>query len=137
MIVPVVTGDLDPDAVEDLIGLCVRYDQARHGCLAPDAPREGQPQAGQPQAGGVGTAGGAGTAEVLGRLEQQILGRVIQIVSGPGGLASFMRRTLLGRPLGGPSLPLDVGQTDDIPVHLRRLVALRDQGCQHPGGYFR
>jgi len=35
---------------------------------------------------------------------------------------------------GGPSLPLDVGQTDDIPVHLRRLVALRDQKCQHPGG---
>jgi hypothetical protein len=26
------------------------------------------------------------------------------------------------------------GQTDDIPVHLRRLVSLRDQGCQHPGG---
>jgi len=25
------------------------------------------------------------------------------------------------------SSPLDVGQTDDIPVHLRRLVALRDQ----------
>jgi hypothetical protein len=31
---------------------------------------------------------------------------------------------------------VDYGQTDDIPVHLRRLVALRDQGCQHPGGYF-
>ena len=45
-----------------------------------------------------------------------------------------MRRNLLGKPLAGPSLPLDVGQTDDIPVHLRRLVALRDQGCQHPGG---
>jgi hypothetical protein len=28
------------------------------------------------------------------------------------------------------------GQTDDIPAHLRRLVALRDQGCQIPGGYF-
>ena len=152
MIVPVVTGDLDPDAVEDLIALCVRYDQARrHGCAGPDArpqgpaplqaappqaaPPEAAPsEAGQPEAGGTGTAAGGGTAEVLGRLEQQILARVIQIVSGPGGLASFLRRNLLGKPLGGPSLPLDVGQTDDIPVHLRRLVSLRDQGCQHPGG---
>ncbi len=150
MIVPVVTGDLDPDAIEDLIGLCVRYDQARHAPQdghpqaavqdgQPDAI--GQPDASQPPAGGTGTGdgtpGGTASAEVLDELEQQILARVIQIISGPGGLASFMRRTLLGRPLGGPSLPLDVGQTDDIPVHLRRLVALRDQGCQHPGGYFR
>ena len=112
MIVPVVTGDLDPDAVEDLIALCVRYDHARR-----DVPQPGPEQ-----------------QETLGRLEQQILARVIQIVSGPGGLASFLRRNLLGKPLAGPSLPLDVGQTDEIPVHLRRLVALRDQGCQHPGG---
>ena len=71
---------------------------------------------------------------MLDELEQQILARVIQIISGPGGLASFLRRNLLGRPLAGPSLPLDVGQTDEIPVHLRRLVALRDQGCGYPGG---
>jgi hypothetical protein len=116
MIVPVVTGDLDPDAVEDLIGLCVQYDHVRQAAL-----QDGQPDA-------------AAAAQTLGRLEQQILARVIQIVSGPGGLASFMRRNLLGKPLAGPSLPLDVGQTDDIPVHLRRLVSLRDQGCQHPGG---
>jgi hypothetical protein len=69
-------------------------------------------------------------------LEHQILAAVIQIVSGPGGVASFLRRALLGKGLNGPSLPLDVGQTDDIPVHLRRLVALRDQGCGYPGGYF-
>ncbi len=56
------------------------------------------------------------------------------MVSGPGGAASFLRRNLLGKGLNGPSLPLDVGQTDDIPVHLRRLVALRDQTCQYPGG---
>jgi len=31
-------------------------------------------------------------------------------------------------------LPLELAQTDDIPVHLRRLVALRDQTCQYPGG---
>ncbi len=136
MIVPVVTGDIDPDAVEDLIALCVRYDQARHGRPAADARPQAaaQAQATPPEAGDGGIAGGGGQAQVLGRLEQQILARVIQIVSGPGGLASFMRRNLLGKSLGGPSLPLDVGQTDDIPVHLRRLVALRDQGCQHPGG---
>jgi hypothetical protein len=145
MIVPVVTGDIDPDAVEQLISLCVQYDRARHGCPGPDAPHASQPQADGAGSGsaddtstpdGTSTAAGAGSAETLGRLEQQILARVIQIISGPGGLASFLRRNLLGKPLGGPSLPLDVGQTDDIPVHLRRLVALRDQGCQHPGGYF-
>jgi hypothetical protein len=67
-------------------------------------------------------------------LEHQILGQVIQIVSGPAGIASFLRRHLLGKPLAGPSLPLDVGQTGEIPVHLRRLVTLRDQGCGFPGG---
>jgi hypothetical protein len=116
MIVPVVLGDIDPGAVEDLISLCVRYDQAHH-----DAPQEGQAEA-------------AASAQTLGLLEQQILAQVIQIVSGPGGLASFLRRNLLGKPLAGPSLPLDVGQTDEIPLHLRRLVSLRDQGCGFPGG---
>ena len=62
------------------------------------------------------------------------MGKVLQVVSGPGGVASFLRRQLLGKGLNGPSLPLDVGQTDDIPVHLRRLVALRDQHCQYAGG---
>ena len=101
MIVPVVTGDIDPEAVEDLIGLCVLYEHARR-----DTPPAGQPDA----------ADAAGTAEVLGRLEQQILGRVIQIISGPGGLASFLRRNLLGKPLGGPSLPLDVGRNRPLPA---------------------
>ncbi len=35
---------------------------------------------------------------------------VLQIVSGPGGVASFLRRNLMGKGLNGPSLPLDVGQ---------------------------
>ena len=65
-------------------------------------------------------------------MEQQILGKILQVVSGPGGAASFLRRHLLGKPLAGPSLPLDVGQTDDIPLHLRRLVALRDQTLPVP-----
>jgi hypothetical protein len=124
MVIPVVTGDLDPVAVETLIGLCVQYDQLRahvresaHGTAPPDDPDPEDT-----------------TAGILAMLEHQILASVIQVVSGPGGVASFLRRNLLGQGLGGPSLPLDVGQTDQIPAHLRRLVALRDQGCQHPGG---
>jgi len=116
MVVPVVTGDIDPGAVEDLIALCVQYHGTRAQAAAEDA------------------TGAAAIPEVLAMLEHQILGMIIQVVSGPGGVASFLRRNLLGKGLNGPSLPLDVGQTDDIPVHLRRLVALRDQTCQFPGG---
>jgi hypothetical protein len=143
MLIPVVTGDLDLAAVEVLIGLCVQYDRLRgHAGPGRDIAQAGA-GAGDgtaipagaddtPTAQDAGQAGWAG--QVLAMLEHQILAAVLQIVSGPGGVASFLRRNLLGKGLNGPSLPLDVGQTDDIPVHLRRLVALRDQGCQFPGG---
>jgi hypothetical protein len=128
MLIPVVTGDVDPGAVEELITLCVHYDRLRSngpdGAGAPAGADESATQAEQ----------AASVADVLSMLEHQILATVLQIVSGPGGVASFLRRNLMGKGLNGPSLPLDVGQTDDIPVHLRRLVALRDQTCQFPGG---
>jgi len=154
MIIPVVTGDIDPGAVEDLIALCVHYHQLR--TQAPpadpadpeDAPASTRERIGvqdAPDANAPVPAGLAGTAarraevtaaaaDALAELEHRILGKILQVVSGPGGAASFLRRHLLGKPLAGPSLPLDVGQTDDIPLHLRRLVALRDQHCQYPGG---
>jgi Domain of unknown function (DUF222) len=129
MIVPVVTADIDPAAIEGLITACVEY----HRIRAMATGQQDGTMAGQDD-GATGSAQAGTVAEVLGMLEHQILAQVIQIVSGPGGVASFLRRTLLGKGLNGPSLPLDVGQTDDIPVHLRRLVALRDQTCRHPGG---
>jgi len=111
MIIPVVTGDIDAGAVHDLIALCVSYHSTRTQATETDR-----------------------VEQVLAMLEHQILGKILDVVSGPGGAASFLRRNLLGKGLNGPSLPLDVGQTEDIPVHLRRLVALRDQTCQFPGG---
>src|SRR5579859_4132842 len=168
MIVPVVTGDIDSGAVDDLIALCVQYHQLRTqtppaepGPATQDAPAQDQPATQDaparerattpasaspvpdipgPVPPGLTTAAArraeltATVTDALADLEHQILGKILQVVSGPGGAASFLRRTLLGKPLAGPSLPLDVGQTDDIPVHLRRLVALRDQHCQYPGG---
>ena len=137
MIIPVVTGDIDPAAVEELIVLCVEY----HRLRTQAAPEDRDPDRASVPAGLTGSAARqAEQAEVvanaLAEMEHQILAKILQVVSGPGGAASFLRRNLMGKPLGGPSLPLDVGQTDDIPVHLRRLVALRDQTCQFPGGYF-
>ncbi len=138
MIIPVVTGDLDAGAVEDLIGLCVQYHPIRSQDAAGTASGPDEPDARGGPAGPDGArtadAPAGGAAGVLAMLEHQILGTILQVVSGPGGVASFLRRNLLGKGLNGPSLPLDVGQADDIPVHLRRLVALRDQNCQFPGG---
>jgi hypothetical protein len=142
MVIPVVTGDLDPGAVDQLIGLCVQYDRLRGHAHAAD-PGTGAGPDGDggavipagPDDSGTGQAPAADRAAgVLALLEQQILAAVIAVVSGPGGVASFLRGNLLGKGLNGPSLPLDVGQTDQIPAHLRRLVALRDQTCQYPGG---
>ncbi len=166
MIVPVVIGDIDASAVEELILLCVRYHSLRTQAQAADqdsvggsdpqdhaGPRgraDGEDRA-DTQDGGdssgnkvipAGLAGRAArqaqqtaaVADALADIEHQILAKILQVLSGPGGAASFLRRNLLGKGLNGPSLPLDVGQTDDIPVHLRRLVALRDQTCQYPGG---
>jgi Domain of unknown function (DUF222) len=160
MIVPVVTGDIDPGPVEDLIALCVEYHHLRiqaatlanpavgaanpavDGTAVPASPGTqdhiAAPDASSPApipAGLTSPAAGraeqaaqitAAAAAALAELEHQILGKILQVVSGPGGVASFLRRHLLGKPLAGPSLPLDVGETDDIPVHLRRLVALRE-----------
>ena len=146
MIIPVVTGNIDPAAVEDLIALCVRYHQLRTQPAPADPGPTGTPGPEPvPAATAPVPAGLAGTAthhaevtaaaaDALAEMEHQILAKILQVVSGPGGAASFLRRHLLGKPLAGPSLPLDVGQTDEIPLHLRRLVALRDQTCQFAGG---
>ena len=56
------------------------------------------------------------------------------MLSGPGGLASQLRGTLLGAPFNTPSQPLDLGRaTRTIPPHLRTAVIQRDQHCQFPG----
>jgi hypothetical protein len=57
------------------------------------------------------------------------------VLSGPAGLAAYLRTGLLNGPAAAISLPLDVGAaTESIPAHLRRLVIARDRHCQWPGG---
>ncbi len=55
-------------------------------------------------------------------------------MSGPAGLAAYLRTGLLNGPAAAISLPLDTGAaTETIPAHLRRLVIARDRRCRFPG----
>ena len=118
-VTPVVTGDVNPTALDNLVRLCIQLDRLRHhhcddgsGQVAP-APD---------------------TTQAWESLEQAVIGKAVDLLSGPGGLASFLRRRQLGVRLGGPSLPLDVGISTDIPAAIRRAVILRDQHCRWTGG---
>jgi hypothetical protein len=61
------------------------------------------------------------------------IGRLaIDFVSGPSGIAGWLRTTLLAPPYDSPSLPLDIGYSGTIPGHIRRAVQLRDKHCAWP-----
>ncbi len=144
-IIPVVTGQIDPGALDELVSLCLQY--AGHGphCgVGHDAslPADHDPQAHYPPSGGSQGGDSATctkgprppTPQALEMLRHAIIGKAVDLVSGPGGLASFLRTRLLGARLAGPSLPLDVGHSADIPAAIRRAVILRDQHCRWAGG---
>jgi len=124
---PVVTGDVDLGALEDLIRLCTELGQ-----LHRDAAGGTGQDAAHPDTAATATADSPDLSRDA--LVQAIIGKAVDLLSGPGGLASFLRRRQLGARLGGPSLPLDVGVSRDIPAAIRRAVILRDQHCRFPGG---
>jgi hypothetical protein len=103
---PIVTGDVNVDALDDLVRLCVELDVRRRD----------------------GTRDAAWAA-----IEQAVIGKAVDLLSGPGGLASFLRRRQLGARLSGPSLPLDIGYSENIPAGIRNAVTLRDKHCQWAG----
>ena len=108
---PVVTGDVNVDALEDLVRLCVELDGSATAAARP-----------------------ARTHAAWAALEQAVIGKAVDLLSGPGGLASFLRRRELGARLGGPSLPLDIGYAETVPAGIRNAVLLRDRHCQWAGG---
>ena len=146
--VPFVTGEVDPGALEDLVRLCVQLDRLRHhprGSGGADDTgssdrrrrqdgrrrRQRARQYRRARRTGPGQAAAApDTALAWEALERAIIGKAVDLLSGPGGLASFLRRRQLGARLGGPSLPLDIGFSQSIPAGIRNAVTLRDQHCQ-------
>ena len=114
-IVPVVTGRVDPGVLDRLAAALL------HGSQPATAD----------QLGGTGAARQARAERAARRL---ILKAAADLLSGPGGLASYLRTRLAPGTVASVSLPLDVGAlTETIPVHLRRAVAVRDRGCRFPG----
>jgi hypothetical protein len=145
-IVPVVSGHVDPDVLDSLAAaLLARRD-------APDRDAEGRdPDRGDPDRdapGGGARGGDPGRGDLGGRddraaarqerldraVRQLILRHAASLMSGPGGLAAYLRTGLADRLTGSVPLPLDIGAvTDTIPVHLRRAVTSRDRRCRFPG----
>ncbi len=120
LVTPVVTGEVNPAALDDLVRLCVELAHLHH-------------QAGTDRTGTGQVTPGPDTTRAWEALEQAIIGKAVDLLSGPGGLASFLRRRQLGARLGGPSLPLDVGFSETIPAGIRNAVILRDKHCQWAG----
>ena len=68
------------------------------------------------------------------RLRRALLGLAAEVLSGPGGLAAWLRSSLASPELATPSLPLDIGTaTNLIPAHLRRAAKTRHRHCAFPG----
>ena len=123
---PIVTGEVNPAVLEDLIRLCVQLDKLRY----PDGSDPGDP--GDPGTGGQGAAA-PDMSRAWEALEQAVIGKAVDLLSGPGGLAGFLRRRQLGARLAGPSLPFDIGFSETIPASIRNAVILRDKHCQWAG----
>ena len=138
---PIVEGSIDLAHLDELVRLCVQLDRYTHDGDGQDGADPGTEASVAGDKDGAGAAGAGAVADRgahaarMRELMEQIIGRAVALVSGQPGLAGFLRRNLLGYAgLGGPSLPLDVGDTDEIPWHIRRAVITRDQGCRWPGG---
>jgi hypothetical protein len=107
---PIITGHLDQQVLDQL-----------------DTPPSTPPDTASP-AGPV-VPPRPDTAGLARRTAAQLtISRALRLLSGPGGLASWLRTSQLTGAAATISLPLDIGAaTDTIPPHLRRAIIRRDQ----------
>jgi hypothetical protein len=105
--VPVVTGHADMTIIDRIIelALAARPERVKSKPLSPQA--------------------WAALRHAIARL-------AVDFLSGPNGLAAQLRTGLLHAPYNTPSLPLDIGYSDNIPAHIRRAVIVRDKHCAWP-----
>jgi hypothetical protein len=131
-IVPVVTGTVDPVVLDRLAAALLR-DTPAHA--APPGPADRPGSVTQPGPVGLADPAEAARRQRAERAARQIvIAAAADLLSGPGGLAAWLRTGLTPSPATSPSLPLDTGAaTETIPAHLRRAVIVRDRHCRFPG----
>src|ERR1700761_8516575 len=147
-VAPVVTGAVNPGAFYRLVQLSIELahlDNPAHtgglpgpGDVVPAAGggaggtgSEAAGPASRPAPAAAATGGGPSRREAL---EQAIIAQAVELLSGPGGLVSYVRRGMFDGKLGGPSIPLDVGYSETVPAGIRHAVRLRDGHCRWAGG---
>jgi hypothetical protein len=129
MIAPVVAGSMNAAVLDQMISLVL-------GAFGHNPDREAH----RDQIGRLGTAAASDFAasspspRARQALRHDLAKLAVDLVSGPAGVASILRRGLLGHPWDTPSLPLDIGYADSIPASIRRAVHWRDRyKCAWPG----
>jgi hypothetical protein len=147
MIVPVVAGAMDGTVLDQMISLVLNaFGHHRPSGEPQPAPdREAHRAqierlgmdaasafaASSPSAASAFTAGTSGPDQMSPQAWQALrsaLARLaVDLVSGPAGVASILRRGLLEHPWNTPSLPLDIGYHESIPAAIRSAVLWRDR----------
>jgi hypothetical protein len=115
LLVPVVTGSPDWAVITQMITLITGAYSHADPADAGRSPRPLPPEAWE-------------------ALQYALARLAIGFVSGPGAIASALRRSLLGAPLNTKSVPLDIGYSNSIPESIRRAVIARDRHCAWSGG---
>jgi Domain of unknown function (DUF222)/HNH endonuclease len=120
-ITPIVTGCPDPAALADMTTAYLDGAGYRPGCTCGRCTCRPAP--------------GPLPPTTMRRLHSTLLAYAADVLSGPAGLAAFLRTRLLATEFPPAiSLPLDAGEaTSTVPPHLRRLVTARDRHCAAPG----
>ena len=105
MIVPLVSGTLDATVLDRMIDLVL-------GTFSHHRPDRGAHRE---------------QIERWQELRYALARLAVDLVSGPAGVASSLRRGLLEHPWDTPSMPLDIGYHESIPASIRRAVLWRDR----------
>jgi hypothetical protein len=149
LIIPVVTGHADMTIVDKMIELalsaigCGPAGSGHGDACGKDDSCDGPGSSDINGAGGDGPGDhdidGAARAkaramspEAWAALRCAMARLAVDLVSGSSGVAAVLRTGLLDAPWNTPSLPLDIGYSEDIPAAIRRAVLLRDRRCAWP-----